>query len=81
MSYQSDRAILEDVSFRAPAGNTLGIVGHSGSGKSTIVRLLTRLIEPVSGEILLDGVPIPEISLTRLRESIAVVPQDTILFN
>jgi len=80
-SYQSDRAILEDVSFRAPAGKTLGIVGHSGSGKSTIVRLLTRLIEPDSGKILLDGVPIPEISLTRLRESIAVVPQDTILFN
>jgi ABC-type transport system involved in Fe-S cluster assembly fused permease/ATPase subunit len=81
VSYQSDRAILKEVSFRAPAGRTLGIVGHSGSGKSTIVRLLTRLIEPDSGTILLDGVPIPEVSLTRLRESIAVVPQDTILFN
>jgi ABC-type transport system involved in Fe-S cluster assembly fused permease/ATPase subunit len=81
MSYQSDRAILKEVSFRAPAGRTLGIVGHSGSGKSTIVRLLTRLIEPDSGRILLDGVPISEVSLTRLRESIAVVPQDTILFN
>jgi ABC-type transport system involved in Fe-S cluster assembly fused permease/ATPase subunit len=81
VSYQSDRAILKEVSFRAPAGRTLGIVGHSGSGKSTIVRLLTRLIEPDSGRILLDGVPIPEVSLTRLRESIAVVPQDTILFN
>src|SRR3984957_16149396 len=46
VSYQSDRAILKEVSFRAPAGRTLGIVGHSGSGKSTIVRLLTRLIEP-----------------------------------
>jgi ATP-binding cassette subfamily B protein len=81
VSYQSDRAILKEVSFRAPAGKTLGIVGHSGSGKSTIVRLLTRLIEPDSGRILLDGVPISEVSLTRLRESIAVVPQDTILFN
>jgi ABC-type transport system involved in Fe-S cluster assembly fused permease/ATPase subunit len=81
VSYRSDRAILKEVSFRAPAGRTLGIVGHSGSGKSTIVRLLTRLIEPDSGRILLDGVPIPEVSLTRLRESIAVVPQDTILFN
>jgi ABC-type transport system involved in Fe-S cluster assembly fused permease/ATPase subunit len=81
VSYQSDRAILKEVSFRAPAGRTLGIVGHSGSGKSTIVRLLTRLIEPDSGRILLDGVPISEVSLTRLRESIAVVPQDTILFN
>jgi len=81
VSYRSDRAILKEVSFRAPAGKTLGIVGHSGSGKSTIVRLLTRLIEPDSGRILLDGVPISEVSLTRLRESIAVVPQDTILFN
>jgi ATP-binding cassette subfamily B protein len=81
VSYHSDRAILKEVSFRAPAGRTLGIVGHSGSGKSTIVRLLTRLIEPASGRILLDGIPIPEVSLTRLRESIAVVPQDTILFN
>jgi ABC-type transport system involved in Fe-S cluster assembly fused permease/ATPase subunit len=81
VSYRSDRAILNEVSFRAPAGRTLGIVGHSGSGKSTIVRLLTRLIEPDSGRILLDGVPISEVSLTRLRESIAVVPQDTILFN
>jgi ATP-binding cassette subfamily B protein len=81
VSYQSDRAILKEVSFHAPAGRTLGIVGHSGSGKSTIVRLLTRLIEPDSGRILLDGVPISEVALTRLRESIAVVPQDTILFN
>ena len=81
VSYRSDRAILKEVSFRAPAGKTLGIVGHSGSGKSTIVRLLTRLIEPDSGRILLDGAPIAEVSLTRLRESIAVVPQDTILFN
>ena len=81
VSYRSDRTILEKVSFRVPAGRTLGIVGHSGSGKSTIVRLLTRLIEPDSGRILLDGVPISGLSLIRLRESIAVVPQDTILFN
>jgi ATP-binding cassette subfamily B protein len=81
VSYRSDRAILKEVSFRIPAGRTLGIVGHSGSGKSTIVRLLTRLIEPEGGEILLDAVPISQLSLARLRESIAVVPQDTILFN
>jgi ABC-type transport system involved in Fe-S cluster assembly fused permease/ATPase subunit len=81
VSYQPDRAILTEVSFRAPAGRTLGIVGHSGSGKSTIVRLLTRLIEPDGGTILLDGIPIQGVSLTCLRESIAVVPQDTILFN
>jgi ATP-binding cassette subfamily B protein len=81
VSYRSDRTILKEVSFRVPAGTTLGIVGHSGSGKSTIVRLLTRLIEPDKGGILLDGVPIADVSLLRLRESIAVVPQDTTLFN
>jgi ABC-type transport system involved in Fe-S cluster assembly fused permease/ATPase subunit len=81
VSYNSDRAILTDVSFQVPAGRTLGIVGHSGSGKSTIVRLVTRLLEPDSGCILLDGTPISGISLTRLRETIAVVPQDTILLN
>ena len=81
VSYRSDRIILKEVSFRIPAGRTLGIVGHSGSGKSTIVRLVTRLIESDCGQILLDGVPISQLSLARLRESIAVVPQDTILFN
>lgn len=81
VSYRPDRSVLGEVSFQVPAGRTLGIVGHSGSGKSTIVRLLTRLIEPDSGRILLDGVPISTIPLDRLREAIAVVPQDTILFN
>ena len=81
LSYRADRAILKEVSFRVPAARTLGIVGASGSGKSTIVRLLTRLIEPDAGRILLDGVPISGLSLSRLREVIAVVPQDTVLFN
>jgi ATP-binding cassette subfamily B protein len=81
VSYRADRTILKDVSFRIPAGRTLGIVGCSGSGKSTIVRLMTRLIEPDCGRILLDGVPISDLSLSLLRQSIAVVPQDTILFN
>ncbi len=81
VSYRADRVILRDVSFRLQAGGTLGIVGASGSGKSTLVRLLTRLIDPDNGRILLDGVPIQELPLARLREAIAVVPQDTILFN
>jgi ABC-type transport system involved in Fe-S cluster assembly fused permease/ATPase subunit len=81
LSYRPDRAILKGVTFRIPAGKTLGIVGASGSGKSTIVRLLVRLFEPNSGRILLDGVPICDLSLAKLRQSIAVVPQDTVLFN
>lgn len=79
--YRADRTILRNVSFRVPEGKTLGIVGASGSGKSTLVRLLTRLLEPDAGQILLSGVPISAMNLASLRQSIAVVPQDTILFN
>lgn len=81
VSYRSEQRIVKGVTFHLPAGRTLGIVGASGAGKSTIVRLLTRLIEPDSGEILLDGTPIKSMSLRRLRGAIAVVPQDTVLFN
>lgn len=80
-SYRNDRPILREVSFGIPAQRTLGIVGPSGSGKSTIVRLLMRLLEPDSGRILLDGVPISDLPLPHLRGAIAVVPQDTVLFN
>ena len=73
--------ILKDVSFEIPAGKTLGVVGASGAGKSTLVRLLVRLVEPDGGQIVLDGVPLSKLSLPRLREAIAVVPQDTVLFN
>jgi len=81
VSYQGERSILKGVCFRLPAGKTLGIVGSSGAGKSTLVRLLTRLLEPDAGTILIDGVPASAMNLRKLRELIAVVPQDTILFD
>ena len=81
LAYRADRAILKEVSFEIPAGKTLGVVGSSGAGKSTLVRLLVRLVEPDGGQILLDGVPLSQLSLPRLRQAIAVVPQDTVLFN
>jgi ATP-binding cassette subfamily B protein len=81
LAYRADRAILRDVSFEIPAGKTLGVVGSSGAGKSTLVRLLVRLVDPDNGQILLDGVPLSQLSLPRLRQAIAVVPQDTVLFN
>jgi ATP-binding cassette subfamily B protein len=81
LAYRADRQILRDVSFEIPAGKTLGVVGASGAGKSTLVRLLVRLVEPDSGQILLDGIPLSQLSLPRLRQAIAVVPQDTVLFN
>jgi ATP-binding cassette subfamily B protein len=75
------RAVLQDVNLKISAGKTIGVVGASGSGKSTLVRLLMRLLEPDAGRILLDGVPIADLSLAALRRAIAVVPQDTVLFN
>jgi ABC-type transport system involved in Fe-S cluster assembly fused permease/ATPase subunit len=80
-SYRSDRAVLKDVSFSVPAGRTVAIVGMSGSGKSSLIRLLFRLCEPDKGQIRLDGVAISEMPLSRLRRAIAVVPQDMVLFN
>jgi ATP-binding cassette subfamily B protein len=81
LSYGRQRAALRDVSFKVAAGSTMGIVGPSESGKSTLVRLLVRLLEPDAGRIILDGVPISAFPLATLRQSIAVVPQDAVLFN
>jgi ATP-binding cassette subfamily B protein len=80
LSYGVGRPVLKNASFRVPAGHTVGIVGPSGSGKSTIVRLLMRLLDPEGGRILLDDVPISGMALRDLRQLIAVVPQDTVLF-
>jgi ATP-binding cassette subfamily B protein len=77
----TERWVLRDVSFRVPAGSMLAVVGGTGSGKSTLVSLLARLHDPTSGEILLDGVPIREIPLPRLRAAIGMVPQDAFLFS
>jgi ABC-type transport system involved in Fe-S cluster assembly fused permease/ATPase subunit len=81
LAYRRDRAVLRDVSFSVPAGKTVAIVGASGSGKSSLIRLLFRMYEPDAGRILLDGVPISQWPLPVLRKAIAVVPQDTVLFN
>lgn len=81
LSYGDRRPVLNGVSFGVAAGRSLGIVGPSGSGKSTVVRLLMRLLEPEDGRILLNGVPISGMALQDLRRAIAVVPQDTVLFD
>jgi ABC-type transport system involved in Fe-S cluster assembly fused permease/ATPase subunit len=81
VSYRANQPVLRDVSFRLPKGSSLGIVGTSGAGKSTLVRLLVRLLDPDCGRILMDGVPISALPLDELRQAIAVVPQDTVLFN
>ena len=79
--YSPDRPILRDVSFSVPAGRRVAIVGASGSGKSTILRLLFRFYDNQSGRITIDGQDIRSLKLDSLRRAIGVVPQDTILFN
>jgi ABC-type transport system involved in Fe-S cluster assembly fused permease/ATPase subunit len=76
-----DRAILKGVSFRVPAGRRVAIVGPSGSGKTTISRLLFRFYDPQSGALLLDGQDLRDVTQNSLRAAIAVVPQDTVMFN
>ena len=80
-SYDANRSVLEGVSFVLPAGKTTGVVGASGAGKSTLVRLLTRQIDPDAGDILFGDVPINNLSRKQLLQMIAVVPQETDLFN
>lgn len=77
----TDRMVLRDISFRVPAGSSLALVGGTGSGKSTLASLLVRLYDPSEGEILLDGVPIDQLPLARLRSMIGIVPQDAFLFS
>lgn len=72
---------LEDVSLKVPAGTTLGITGRTGCGKSTLVQLLSRQIEPPRGTVFLDGIDITRISLSSLRKAMGVVPQDSFLFS
>ncbi|HEX6992853.1 MAG TPA: lipid A export permease/ATP-binding protein MsbA [Gammaproteobacteria bacterium] len=73
--------VLHDVSFRAPAGSTVALVGRSGSGKSTIANLLPRFYEIDDGEILLDGIDIRRYKLADLRRQIGFVSQDVVLFD
>ncbi len=80
-SYEAQRGILRDVSFRVPAGQTVAIVGPSGAGKSTISRILFRFYDVSSGSVRIDGQDIREVTQASLRDAIGIVPQDTVLFN
>ena len=75
------RWVLRHVSFTAPAGATIGIVGSTGSGKSALMDLVPRLYDAQEGEILIDGLPIRELSLVTLRTEIGYVPQESFLFS
>ena len=80
-SYHKERPILQQLDLHIPAGSKVAIVGSSGAGKSTLSRLLYRFYDIDGGEILIDGQDIRQVTLESLRRAIAVVPQDTVLFN
>jgi len=79
--YASDRAILRDISFEAPAACRVGIAGPTGSGKTTLLSLLLRLNDPTQGRILLDGVDLRDYRLADLRNQFAMVLQEPVLFS
>ena len=80
-SYQTERQILKKLSFSVASGEKVAIVGPSGSGKSTIGRLLFRFYDIHSGNIRIDGQDLRDVQQLSLRQSIGIVPQDTVLFN
>jgi len=79
--YDTRREILHGVDFEIPPGGTVAVVGHSGSGKSTLARLLYRFYDVDAGQIRIDGHDLREFAQASLRAAIAIVPQDTVLFN
>ncbi|MBE9197542.1 MULTISPECIES: ABC transporter ATP-binding protein [unclassified Nodularia (in: cyanobacteria)] len=80
-AYQDRLPVIENLSLRVTAGNTIAIVGSTGSGKSTLVKLLLRLYEVKSGKITVDGMALPDLNLQDLRRCIGLVSQDVFLFH
>ena len=80
-SYRPDEPIIQDLTFRIAPGENVALVGPTGSGKTTLIRLLCRLYEPQSGSILIDGHDIRDIPIPYLRRQLGVVLQDTFLFS
>ncbi len=76
-----DRPVLRDISLRVPAGQMLALVGASGGGKSTLTKLIPRFHDPVSGAVLWDGIDLRDAQLASLRRHLAIVTQETVLFN
>jgi ATP-binding cassette subfamily B protein len=79
--YGDDRQVLSGLDFSIGGGETVALVGASGAGKSTVVKLLFRFYDPTSGSIFLDGQNIREVTQDSLRSAVAIVPQDCVLFN
>ena len=80
-SYRENEPVLQNVSFSAPCGKTVAIVGATGAGKTTLMSLLERFYDPDSGNILLDGVNLKDLTFSSLRDNLSIVPQDVFLFS
>lgn len=80
-SYTPDRRILDGIDITVPAGNTVAVVGPSGCGKSTLTRLLFRFYDLDAGDVVIDGQNVRDVTRDSIRQNVAVVPQDTVLFN
>jgi len=80
-SYDGETPVLEDVTFTAPVGTTTAIVGPTGAGKSTLMDLLARFLDPTAGRVLADGQDLREVTVASWRSRLALVPQDAFLFN
>jgi ATP-binding cassette subfamily B protein len=79
--YQPDRLVLKNISLEVPAGKTFGIAGSTGGGKTTLIKLLLRLYDVSSGDILLDGIDVRKVDLHDLRQKISLVTQEVYLFH
>jgi len=80
-SYPGGPLVLQDIDLEIAAGRRVAVVGETGSGKSTVAKLLTRLMDPVEGSVLLDGVDVRRIGQAALRRSVVLVPQEGFLFD
>ena len=80
-AYKSDQPVLNNLNLLALPGETIALVGASGAGKTTLVNLLPRFYNPSSGDILIDGINIQDVTISSLRQQIGIVPQETVLFS
>lgn len=80
-SYDEDRIALHEISLEMKPGQTVALVGHTGSGKSTIANLINRFYDPTKGAVKIDGVDLRDVKLDGLRQNISVVLQDTFIFS
>ncbi len=79
--YDPDKPVLHDVDLKIPAGKTVALVGATGAGKSTVIKLLARFYDPTAGAVLIDGHDLRQVTSSSLREQLAVVPQEAFLFS